>query len=112
MMLLWVASLYLTLWFVTQFFGVSQVRHIATNAMHVPKSSTDISAEAGLCGVPFDSKAQMPYHWCAARAYAPFLLVARYGVIRGGFDGEGGSTIYVWLFGYTVELPYLGFWPI
>jgi hypothetical protein len=101
---------YICLWLVTAFIGMPQVRQQVSGKLHAPQSSRDISSEVGFGSGPIGGDVAMPYHWCVARAYAPFLVVTHSGEARGGFDADGESSLHFWLFGFTVKILDLASW--
>src|SRR6266478_8493151 len=83
-------GLYAAAWFLTHRVGAPQVRSVAVEAMRVPPHYTDISERT--------DRVTGPVYWCASRACAPFLVRADYGWQGGPLNGDGGSTLYLWLF--------------
>ena len=54
--------------------------------------------------LPAWNRAQGPYYICNATAVSPFLVHVRFGWQKGERKGAGGSAVYLWLFGWSVEL--------
>jgi hypothetical protein len=94
--------LYAGLWFVTHRFGAPQVRAFAVDAMHAPSHYTETSQQTNR----FSGR----FYWCSTRAYAPFLVYADYGWQGGPLYGDGGSALYLWLFGRTFRIRELEHW--
>jgi hypothetical protein len=102
--------IYICLWLVTAFVGGPQIQRMASGEQRVPQSSTDISSIVRVGRGIVERKVRLPYHWCVTRAYAPFLVVAHSGVVRGGFNADGNSAVYLWFFGYSVKIRDLECW--
>ena len=97
------AAFYAGLWILTYRLGAPQVRSVAVEAMHRPSSYTDVSKRSG-------NRHTGPVYWCSIRTYAPFLVRAKYGWQGGPLYGDGGSTLYLWLFGRTFRLREIEHW--
>ncbi len=80
--------------------------------MRVPQGSTDVSDEVGFGIGCQESEVRGPYHWCRVRAYAPFVVVAHSGVVRGGLDAHGGTSVFFWFFGHTRKIRELVLWDV
>jgi hypothetical protein len=93
---------YAALWFLTGYAGLADVRRTVLATMQIPPNSTDIS----------DGRNEVvgPVHYCTVRAYAPFLVRADYGWQRGKLSGDGGSALYVWIYGFRFRLRELDHW--
>jgi hypothetical protein len=84
---------YILLWFVTHLFGVPQVYRIVKDK------------------IPVNAKgASQPSYSCRAVAYAPFLVRGDFAWQAAPLIGEGGSALYLWLFGVTVRVYELEHW--
>lgn len=94
--------LYAGLWFPTQRFGPSQVRAVAVEAMRVPAHFIDVSGRT--------NRVAGPVYYCTTRAYAPLFVRADYGWHAGPLSGDGGSALYLWLFGRTFRIRELEHW--
>ena len=97
-----VVALYAGLLHLTHRFGAPQIRSIVVEAMHVPPNYRDVS----------DGRDHVsgPYYYCSSRAYAPFLVRIDYGLHGGPLYGDGGSTLYLWLFGPGFRIRELEHW--
>ena len=94
--------LYAGLWFPTQRFGPPQVRVAAVQAMRVPPNCIDVSGRT--------ERITGPGYYCRSRAYAPLLVLADYGWHGGPLSGDGGSALYLWLFGRSFRIRELEHW--
>ncbi len=85
--------LYSLLWYATNLVGVPKARTVALSQMTNIKSTwRDISADLA-------AQVKGPYYFCRATALAPFLIRVEYGWEAGKLDGDGGSVLYLWIFG-------------
>lgn len=89
-------AVYGGLWFVTENFGVPQVRSAAVAAIEQPVLPSD-SSEAS------DGLVSLPIYKCSAGAYAPFVVRADYSW-ENGAAGESGHSLYIWLPGRMFRL--------
>jgi hypothetical protein len=87
------------LWFITESWGVPQVRRIAVEAMRQPAPATD--------GTDGDNPMGVPVYRCSAGAYAPLVVRADYQWQNGPKSGEG-TAFYLWLFGGTFHIGEMG----
>lgn len=97
-----VAIIYVQLWFLTYRFGVPQVREVALGEMHKPAGYTEVSRPTG--------QTAGGIYWCNTRAYGPLLVRAEYGWRGGPLYGDGGRTLYLWLFGHSYRIRELEHW--
>jgi hypothetical protein len=84
-------AVYAALWFVTENYGVPQVRTVAIQAMEQPVTYAEglEGNEAGITG---------PIYRCSAGAVAPFFVRTTHSW-QNGASGASGSGVYLWLFG-------------
>ena len=80
---------YAILWYVTEIYGVPQVRQAAVDSVRQP-----FDPSAG------DGPVEYPVYRCSAGAYAPLVVRADYQWQSGPRSGDG-ATLYLWLFGRT-----------
>jgi|SRR5882672_9024429 len=96
------SALYAGLWFLTLRVGAPQIRSIVVEAMHVPPNYIDVSQRR--------DHVTGPVYYCSSRAYAPFFVRADYGWQGGPLYGDGGSALYLWLFGRAFRIRELQHW--
>ena len=87
-------SLYGLLWFLTHVFGAPQVRQEKVGKFSRFPEFTDISKIGG-------QRVSGPVYYCRTATYLPFVVQVEYGWSSGPFSGDGGTTLYVWVFGLT-----------
>jgi hypothetical protein len=89
-------AVYLVLWWLTEAWGVPQVRTVAVEAMRQPAPQRDGSE-------PGDDPMAGPIYQCSAGAYGPLVVRADYQWQNGAGAGKG-STLYAWIFGRTFPI--------
>jgi hypothetical protein len=82
-------AVYGGLWFVTESYGVPQVRSAAVRALEKPVLNTESSEVS-------EGFITEPVYRCSAGAYAPFVVRADYSW-ENGAAGESGHSVYIWL---------------
>ena len=90
------AALYMGLWWVTEIYGVPQVRDATVQAMQQPRLKHD-GAEPG------DDPMEGPFYRCYAGAYGPLVVGADYQWQNGPRSGKG-TALYLWCFGHTFHI--------
>jgi hypothetical protein len=96
-------AVYALLWFVTHRIGAPQVRSAVVEVIQKPSGSTDVSQR-------IDERVAGPVYWCVASAYAPLMVRVEYGWQSGPLYGDGGSALYLWLFGRAFRIHELEHW--
>jgi len=109
-LLLIVVFTYSGLWFISVYIGTSQIRHVEVERMNISPLSTDVSREARFGSGPLGGDRAVPYHWCVVRAYIPLVVVTHSGVVRGGLNADGRSTLHLWLLGFVIRVRDFALW--
>jgi hypothetical protein len=87
------------------FVGVTTVSHTVVASMPIRSgwSYTDVARNVR-------TGKRLPIYYCRAVAYAPFVVRADYGWQSGPLSGDGGSALYLWLFGSVFRIRELDHW--
>jgi hypothetical protein len=95
---------YGALWLATGLLGTRDVRKLKLSGMYQPMGL------AGFTDVSNGASAKWPWYYCRTLSYAPFLVRVDYGWQTGGLSGDGGSELYLWVFGSTVRAYEIEHW--
>lgn len=90
------AVIYAGLWFITESWGVPEIRQVTVEVIRQPALDRDGSEDSG-------GPASGPFYRCSAGAYAPLVIRADYQWQNGVQSGEGWM-LYFWCFGHTFRL--------
>ena len=91
------AAAYGGLWFVTEVFGVPQVRIVATKAVQEFASNADTSATGT------DQHGARPVQWSSTAAYGPLIVHADFHW-QNQFESGDAKNLYLWFFGRTFSV--------